>query len=224
MMTETAKTAPQKIPLRRRIRRYGLVLLLGLIAGAAAVLSLNGTLSHVGQRSEPTITSDTIVEQIRHVQELVTMEYHYQNVGELKDQKDFRGIPIPFTDRNLLYTFRGTIKAGVDVGQIQTAVDQETKTVALTIPAGKILSHEMPPGEVKPYYEKSGLFSGFTMADYADLLSDRKAVIESEFVQEGYLAEAQREAGETLRTLLSALPGMDEYTLDIQYADTPGQG
>ena len=157
------------------------------------------------------------MEEIRRVRELVVLEYHYKNVGELRDQKDFRGIPLPFTGRRILYTFKGTIKAGVNIGQIVPIIDEETKTVTLIIPEGGILSHEVPPEDVKPYDESTSLFSNFTMSDYSNLLADRKAQVQQEFLEEGYLSDVQKEAGETLKELLTLIPGMDGYTLRIAY-------
>ena len=204
-----------------RLKLSLLLLLVGAALGMAAGFALNRVLSQETEPAPPSITSDTLVEQIRHVQELVTTEYHYRNVGELKDQMDFRGFPLPFTERRILYTFRGTIKAGVDLSRAEVTVDQETKTVAVTVPWGRIISHDMPPQDVEPYDESTGFFASFTMDDYAKLLADRRSVIEAEFLAEDYLAEAQREAGRVLETLLSGLPGMDEYTLDIRYAPAP---
>ena len=203
---------------RRRGRRGSLLLLLlGIVLGLGTGYGLDRLFVGPEVTAAPVITSDTIVEQIRHVQELVTTEYHYKNIGELKDQKDFRGIPLPFTERRILYTFKGTIKAGVNVGKIDVTVDDEAKTVTLSIPQGEIIAHEMPPGDVQPYEESVSFFSSFTMDDYARLLADRKAVIEQEFLAEDYLADAQREAGRVLETLLSSLPGMGEYTLNLVY-------
>ena len=201
--------------LAARIRGVLFTLILGAAIGAAIMLSLRQKPAE--PPAAPAITSDTILEEIRRVRQLVVLEYHYKNVGELKDQKDFRGIPIPFTGRKILYTFKGVIKAGVNMGEIVPFVDEETKTVTLTIPEGRIISHEMPPEEVKPYDESTSLFSNFTMNDYTSLLADRKAQVQREFMEEGYLPEVQREAGEALKALLALAPGMDGYTLQIEY-------
>lgn len=225
-MPDKVKQKPKRLaeggmPFAAKAKLALCALLIGVLIGlaAAGAIALNGKrgAARPQEAAAPAITSDTIMEEIRQVRELVVLEYHYKNVGELKDQKDFRGIPLPFTGRRILYTFKGTIKAGVNVGKIVPVVDEETKTVVLTVPEGKIISHEIPPEDVKPYDESVGLFSNFSMIDYSNLLADRKAEVQREFVQEGYLEDVQREAGETLKALLTLMPGMENYTLRIAY-------
>lgn len=214
------KKGVKRESLLKRGKRAAVFLLIGMVLGAAVFYGASRAVQSMLPPPEPQITSDTIVEQVVHVQELVTSVYHYKNVGELRDQKDFQGIPIPFTDRRIIYTFKGTIKVGVDVGEIAESVkvDQEGKVVTMTIPKGKIIAHVIPSSEVKPFDESVSLFSSFKMDDYSQLLAGRQAEIEREFLAENYLAEAQEEARRVLTALLSNLPGMDEYTLDIQLA------
>ena len=221
---QTAMTAVPDISMRgkrnwiEKLRIYVLFLMVGAIIGLSCGYVFSRGFTIGSKPGSAVMLREMIFEEIRHVQDLVTLEYYYRDVGDLKDQQSFYGLSVPFTERRILYKFRGIIKIGVDVSEIAVEVDEDAKTVTLTIPEGKLISHEMPLEDVEPYDEYVSFFNSFTMEDYAKLLSGRKQEVEQELLTESFLSAAQKEAGWALKELLKNMPAMDEYTLLLHYA------
>ena len=70
---------------------------------------------------DPVITSANINEQLNSVQELATKEYIYTNASRREANKTWLwGWDMPFSDTNLLVTYDGTIKAGINLSKINS--------------------------------------------------------------------------------------------------------
>lgn len=54
------------------------------------------------------------------------------------------------------------------------------------------------------------------ISDYTGFTRDQKEEVETKAVENGLLEEAARRAQAVVKSLLSQMPGMDEYTLTIK--------
>ena len=87
-------------------------------------------------KSIPVITSETIKRELGSLQELVTQEYIYTNADKREqDAKWIFGWSRPFSNSSLLLTYDGTIKAGIDMGEVQVNVNEESRTIIVPLPA-----------------------------------------------------------------------------------------
>ena len=78
------------------------------------------------QKPKPFISSETLKSQINSLQELVTQEYIYTNADQRTDNvKWLFGWKRPFSDSRLLVTYDGSIKAGIDLKEVQVALLKE---------------------------------------------------------------------------------------------------
>lgn len=206
-MTDTQKPRrPWLLNVQRRLTLAGVLLVVVLTAfflGAA----------WSGQERAPVITSDLLSQQLRAAQELVTVEYHYTNMGKFENQVDFYGWKVPFTTKSFIVSYDGVIKAGVDLSAVQIQVDESAGTIAITLPDGQILSHEIPEESIEVFDETHNLFNPITIGDYTGFTRDQKAEMEQRAISEGILTEAGEKAQSTVETFLSLLPGMDDYIL-----------
>ncbi|MBQ9346341.1 MAG: DUF4230 domain-containing protein [Oscillibacter sp.] len=191
-------------------------LAVGIAVGVIVPRKISGLLKPKGGE----ITGETIVEQIISVQKLITMEYHYKDIGKHEDTKTIiGGITNPLTSKKVLFTYQGTIHAGVDVKKIQADVDEDAKVISITLPRGEILAHEMPPEDVEIYDERTGVFSKYSFDDRNQILVEEKNRIEREFENSSYLEDARKEAEKAITALLSVLTEKEGYTLRFLYAE-----
>ena len=169
-----------------------------------------------GRESEPVITSDLLGQQLQTVQELVSVEYHYTNMGKFENQVDFYGWKVPFTTKRFLVSYDGLIKAGVDLSGATVEVDEVQKSVTITLPESRILSHEIPEDSIQVFDETRNIFNPITIEDYTGFTRDQKAEVEQRAIDEGLLTGASEKAREAVETLAALLPGSGDYTWTIR--------
>ena len=166
---------------------------------------------------DPVITPANINEQLNSVQELVTKEYIYTNASRREANKTWLwGWDMPFSDTNLLVTYDGTIKAGINLSKIKPAVDEEKRTITILLPKSEILSHDLPTETIKVLEVKNNLFNEITFDNYNEFIAAEKKVMEQKAIDRGLLTDATNEAKTIIRESLNLLPGMDTYELIIK--------
>ncbi len=191
-----------------------LVVALVVVAGVALAGVRIG--AELAKEPEPVITSELLGQQLQSVQELVSVDYRYTNMGKFENQLDFYGWHVPFTGKSFIISYDGIIKAGVDLGQAKVDVNELTKAVTVTLPESAILSHEIPESSIQVFNEKDGLFNPITIDDYTGFTRDQKAAVEQKAIDNGLLTAASQRAGDTVKSLLELIPGMDRYTLAVK--------
>ncbi len=168
---------------------------------------------------EPGITSELLREQLEYVRDLVTVEYHYTDADkqELPGKKLFNLIPLPFTKKAFIISYDGVIKYGVDISQVGLSVNGISKIVTVEIPRAKIISHEIPEEGFRVLYESNGLFNKIRIDDVTAFRVTQKDKMEHRAAELEMPQQAQEQSGEAISALLRAVPGMEEYTLEVEY-------
>ena len=170
---------------------------------------------------EPGVTSEILREQLEYVKDLVTVEYHYTDAEkqEIPGKKLFNFIPLPWTKKVFIISYDGVIKYGVDVSQVGITVNGIAKIVTVEIPRAKIISHEIPEEGFRVLYESSGPFNRIKIDDVTLFRMTQKDKMETKAQEQEMPQKAQAQSGEAIAALLRAVPGMEEYTLDVEYAN-----
>lgn len=167
-----------------------------------------------------TITSDTIKESLGAIRELVTQEYIYTNADKRESsEKWLWGVERPFSGNSLLVTYDGTIKAGVDLSQVEITVDEEKQTITVILPPSKITDNNIPQESIEVVEVKNGLFNDVTFDNYNEFIAEQKVIMEQKAIDQGLLTKADEEAIALVKSVLSVLPGMDSYTLTVEQSN-----
>ena len=193
------------------------VFLFALLLGAALAFAAVGYLDTM-QITAPAITSSLLKEELKYVKDLVTVEYRYTNA----DKAEFPGHVlfgqnIPFTGKSFIVSYDGVIKYGVDLSAVEIRVNDVARSVTVTVPQSKIISHEMPEASFKALDEKNGLFNRIHIDDVTEFRQAQKSAMEAKASEMGLPRQAQEQSGAAIEALLNATPGMEEYDLKIQY-------
>ena len=167
-----------------------------------------------GGTSGPEITSDLLEQRLQSVQDLVSVEYHYTNMGKFENHADFYGWRVPFTTKSFIISYDGTILAGVDLSQAQVSVSGDRVTV--TLPDAAVISHEIPEDSIQVFDETRNIFNPITIEDYTGFTDEQKKEVQEKAIANGLLDRAEEEAAAAVDTLLRMLPGMDDYTLTVR--------
>ncbi|MCI9513614.1 MAG: DUF4230 domain-containing protein [Oscillospiraceae bacterium] len=168
---------------------------------------------------KPIITGDTIREQFSDLGELVAIEYIYTNADQYENQNQVTvfkwEVDVPFTAKSFLLSYDGRIKAGVALSNVQVNINDNAHTITVTLPPAEITSHEIFEDNIRVFNEKDGIFNRITVENYADFIGGQKTVMEQRAIDLGLLTSADKNAQTVLRSLLSSLPGMEDYRLTI---------
>ena len=165
------------------------------------------------------ITSTTIKNQLTEINELAVYSYDYSKVGKFSNKLSFNGWDIPLTQKNFIITYDGTIKAGINLGEAKVDIDQNNLNI--TLPATKILSHEIDENSIEVYDESSNIFNQISINDYKSFATKEKKKNEKEAISNGILEKSKTKAEQTLTTYLQAIPKIkDHYKLNITIENT----
>ena len=150
----------------------------------------------------PFIALDTIYEEIKGIGELATVEYLFTDAAIFTDSKQIGNWNIPFTQKSFTIKWNGTIKAGIQIEQIEIHVDRDNAIITITLPASQILSYEVDNESVEVLDEKNNIFNKITIQDKLELdIATEKAMIERA-IQSGLLENALENAEDMITKLL----------------------
>lgn len=168
--------------------------LCGFFAGQAAL-----------RNSQDNVRLDAVVigNQLTQISELAAVNYQYTNMAQFTSSNDFYGVTIPFTTKKFILTYDGRIKAGVDLSQAR--IDVSEASVTVTLPAPRILSHEIDENSMEVFDEKTSIFNPFTVEDFSSFQADQKAEMERKAVEKGLLEQAAEKAAASVEGLLAPL-------------------
>ncbi len=106
--------------------KYAAAAIVAAMVACAAALTVKTALTPAPKQEASIITISTI-DKIVHVSELSTFSAVYNGIAEVKNEADPEK-----TDYYVAYDAK--VKAGLDFNKIQTEVDEENKTVKITLP------------------------------------------------------------------------------------------
>lgn len=168
-------------------------------------------------KEETLISSETVESSLKEAKELTTLKYHYKNIASFENSQEFQGFKLPFTTKRFLYTYAGVIHAGVDLDKAKVDVNNEDKTVSVTLPKSKILSHDIDEKSVMFYDEKNSIFNPLELEDYSNFRKEEEAKVEKEAVDKGLLTEADEQSKKAVEDILKINPEIAEhYTINVK--------
>lgn len=185
----------------------------GLVVGAV-VVTLLFTYNPPDQREGGEVDAAILMEEIAQISELATAEQSYTVAEKVSSTNTlFDLVDIPFTEKFFILTYTGSIKAGVNLDDASIAV--EGATVRVTLPPAQILSDAIDTESFKTLHEQEGLFNPLHVDDVTQYLDKTRQEAEAAALAGDVLAEAQANAEESVRALLTAaLP--EGYAIEFE--------
>ena len=193
----------------------------GLIASLIIAIILIGGSIYVKNnfvpKEETLISSETVESSLKEAKELTTLKYHYKNIASFENSQEFQGFKLPFTTKRFLYTYSGVIHAGVDLDKVKVDVNNEDKSISVSLPKSKILSHDIDEKSVMFYDEKNSIFNPLDLEDYSNFRKEEEAKVEKEAIDKGLLDEAYEQSKKAVEDILNINPEIAEhYTINVK--------
>lgn len=159
----------------------------------------------------PEISLSVIESEIRNIGELATVEYIFTDAARFSDSKQIKDWNIPFTEKSFLMKWDGTIKAGINVENIDVSIDVEKQEIVIALPQAEILSYEVDESTVEVLDEKDNVFNSISVDDKVNFDTSTKEAMIERAVENGLLEKAQKQAEAVVTNLLAAFA--ENYTI-----------
>ena len=177
---------------------------------------------------EVVISADTVQSGIRAMGKLCTSQYYFTHVSSFEESVQLNSeatipgtgirlpnITIPGTKKSFVYSYDGTVIAGIDFEQITVEKDDIDKRIVVKLPAAEIISSSVDPDTFKLYDEKTGLFTKISVSDvmesFASLIEDE----ENKAIEKGVLGEAQDNAAVLIENFVKNTFGLGAYKVVV---------
>ena len=223
------KPAEMKVDMKKYIRRVVIAIILLLVAGGVGFLAakkifedrtvIETVEKEVFIEKEVEITSDIIEEELKDIGELATEEYDYTGVETYDESKSFNGFEIPFTQSKFIYSYDGTIKAGIDFNDIHVEKDDLKKLVTISLPGAQILSSEIDEKSFQLYDEKNSIFNPISVSDVNETVVRLKESAEQKAIDKGLLERADKNAQTLIKGFVKSTFGLNGYTIKVEIAE-----
>ncbi|WP_378186353.1 DUF4230 domain-containing protein [Aquimarina sp. W85] len=167
------------------------LLFIGLLVGVLLAYIIFNRFSAAKRKSSIETQSVVLMEKIKSVCKLVTVEgdfaeiYHYQSVKD-------KFFSLLIGKKKALILIDAKAHIGFDLSQVQLESDIKRKIVKIThFPQPKLLTIET---DFKYYDKKEGWLNPFTSVDLTDINREAKQFIVDKIPQSGLMESAKKEA------------------------------
>lgn len=193
-----------------------LELFLGLVLGALLMFGVYSRFSRRKSRSATLKQSSVLLEKIRAVAKLITVEGDFAEIFRYENQKEHFG-RLFSSKKKALIIVKARAHVGYDFKKLDIEADPERKTVVLrNFPQPEILSVEP---ELEFYDIRDGIFNRFNPEDLTALNREAKEHIRDKIPASGLMEAARQEALEAIM-VMENIVGTIGWTLDYEALKT----
>lgn len=155
--------------------------------------------------------------KLSEIGELNTAEYVY-TLTQVVDKEAIKivNIKIPFTSSKIVYSYSGTIKAGIDFTKTIIEVDELNKKVTVKMPEAQIFSNELDNDSFKIYDEKNSVFNKISINDFNQSQADLKQAAADAAEEKGILEMAKDNAKKILENTIKNLVNDETYQIIVR--------
>ena len=159
---------------------------------------------------------------LRNIGELATQAGYFTTVQTISKSRNVLGITVPGTQSNYIYSYDGTIKAGIDFGEIETTVDELRREIRVRFPEFRILSTEIDDDSFILYNDGANLFTSLKLEDVDRGNAELKQNARETAIKNGILENARANAEVLIRGYLAGIYDLESYTLIFEPETSAG--
>ena len=166
---------------------------------------------------EVEISGETIRSGMANIGKLCTAEYYFTHIERVDSSKEFNGYTIPFTTATFIYSYDGTIMAGIDFTQIQVDKNDTAKKITVTLPEVEIISSDVDPDSFMLYDEKNNIFNPISVTDVADSFASLISTEEQKAIDKGLLDNARANAIMLVENFMRGSYNVGDYNIEVKF-------
>ena len=157
------------------------------------------------------VSTETIRDGLANIGTLITQEYYFTQVEKFtKEKKIFKYIS---SSSEMLYSYDGSVMAGIDFEKIEIAKDDAAKTLTITLPKSEIQTVTIDKDTFQLYSEKDSLWNPLKLEDYNMSLTDFEETARQKALDNGILERSDEQAKVLVSNFISNFPAAAEYEI-----------
>ena len=165
----------------------------------------------------PEIVKNVLSEKTEEISELATAEYIFTNAARFTDTAHIAKVFDWMTKKSFVQKWDGTIKAGVELNELQVSVADNVITI--TMPNAEILSYEVDYNSVEVLDEKNNVFNPISISDKSKFDLETKDAMIERAKGNGLLEKASENAQRTVLELLAlSIDNIEDYEVNFVIA------
>ena len=180
----------------------------------ASIVLILFSLMVVGYATANYTTSRIVQLGLENVGQLTTQIGYFTNVQVIEDVQQLWGWELPFTRSKYIFSYNGTVSAGIDFDKIDITCDTASKTITVTLPNAEIFSIEIDPESLEIYDERESKFTPLSLNDVNNSLIAVKEEATKQCVENGILLNAQSNAKILVESFISKTYDLTKYTVE----------
>ena len=134
-----------------------------------------------------------------------TYAYQYTNKKEISNTREIFGIKIPFTTNRVNITYKGIIKAGYNMDEIETKVNNKSKNISVKLPKAQVFDNYILHDETK-IEEENNIFNPVHVDSATKYFSEITAQELDKAKSLGLLTKAENKAKSIITNLFTEFP------------------
>lgn len=160
------------------------------------------------------VSAETVREGLANMGVLITQEYFFTQVETYTKEKTiFKVIPLA---SGFMYSYDGTVLAGVDFANIKIAMDEDRKILTVEMPGSEIQAVTIDKDTFKVYSEKDSLWNPIKLEDYNISLAEFEDTAKQKALDNGILEKSDEQAENLVRGFIGSLPNVSKYTVTFK--------
>lgn len=174
--------------IKKWLKRISLVLLLALVFGLGIWLT---HAYYSQQKVEKEEQTQVLLEKIKTVAKLVTVEGYF---SEIYDYKDYWKLDLSILRKKALLRVKAKVSVGYDLSKMKIEALPEKKLIVIShIPDPEILSIDH---DIDYYDIQEGMFNSFSAKDYTELNANAKNFIRARAMESDLFLAAEEQSNQ----------------------------
>ncbi|MBR3238448.1 MAG: DUF4230 domain-containing protein [Oscillospiraceae bacterium] len=153
---------------------------------------------------------------LKDIGELATQAGYFTTVQTIDKSRNLFNIVIPGTQSRYVYSYDGTIKAGIDFSNIELEVNDEKHVITVHFPKFRILSTEIDEDSFILYNDGANPFTTLHLEDVDKANAELKKTAQETAIKNGIFENARTNAEVLVRGFLASIYDLNVYTIEFQ--------
>ncbi len=157
------------------------------------------------------VSTETIQDGLSNMGFLVTQEYYFTQVEKYTKEKEMIfGIT---SSSEFMYSYDGSVFAGIDFEKITVKKDDSKKTITVNLPESEIQTVSVDKDTFKIYSEKDSLWNPLNLEDYNLSLAEFEKTAKQKALDSGILDRSDEQAKALVLNFVKNFPAASDYEI-----------
>jgi len=152
---------------------------------------------------------------LKDIGELATQAGYFTTVQTIDKSRNLFNIVIPGTQSRYVYSYDGTIKAGIDFSDIGLEVNDEKHVITVHFPEFRILSTEIDEDSFILYNDGANPFTTLHLEDVDKANAKLKKAAQESAIKNGIFENARTNAEVLVRGFLASIYDLNVYSVEF---------